>query len=105
MAKLTVSYHEHLIKSLKNPVECAAYLNAALEDGDHRILLKALRNVAEARGGVSRLATRTKLARESLYRMLSAKGNPELDSLSRVVRHLGMRLAVVPYEVTRGAHR
>ncbi len=96
MRRPTTSYHDELIKSLKDSKECAAYLNAALEDGDPRILLKALRNVAEARGGMARLAGKTKLARESLYRMLSAKGNPELHSLNRVVRNLGMRLAVVP---------
>ena len=105
MGKLTASYHEHLIKSLKAPAECAAYLNAALEDGDPHVLLKALRNVAEARGGVAKLAARTKLARESLYRMLSPRGNPELNSLSRIIRHLGMRLAIVPESAIRGAHR
>ena len=71
MRMKTASYHEELIESLRDPVERAAYINAALEDGDRRVLLKALRNVAEANGGMGRLAARAKLSRESLYRMLS----------------------------------
>ena len=46
----SVDYHEHLIKSLRSPREAQAYLNAALEEGDINLFLKALRNVAEARG-------------------------------------------------------
>jgi DNA-binding phage protein len=46
----SVSYHDYLIQSLKDPKEAEGYLNAALEDGDPRVFLQALRNVAEARG-------------------------------------------------------
>lgn len=94
MARKTLSYRKELLTSLKNRDECAAYLNAALEDGDTRVLLKALRNVAKARGGLSKLASKTRLSRESLYRMLSDRGNPELSSLGRILRYFGLRLAV-----------
>lgn len=88
------SYHAYLLKNLRDPAEREAYLNAAMADGDPRIMLKALRNVAEATGGMRRLATRTKLSRESLYRMLSERGNPELRSLGRVLGSFGLSLRV-----------
>ncbi len=49
-------YHDSLIKVLKDPGEAAEYINAALEDGDTEMLLVALRNVAEAHGGMSKLS-------------------------------------------------
>lgn len=89
------SYQEELIESLKDPIEAAAYLNAALEDEDPEVFLLALRDVVEGRGGgMTRLAEKTKLNRESLYRMLSKKGNPELRSLGALLNALGLRLAV-----------
>ena len=104
MRAKTVSYHEDLIESLRDPIERAAYINAALEDGDKKVLLKALRNVAEANGGMGRLASRSKLSRESLYRMLSEKGNPELSSIDRVFRALGLVLRVEPQKGHAHAH-
>jgi len=69
------------------------YLNAALEDSEEVFLL-ALRDVANARGGMSKIARTCKLNRESLYRMLSKKGNPSLESLSKLLSSMGFRLAV-----------
>lgn len=86
---------DSLLESLTDAAEAAAYLNAALEDGDNEVFLLALRNVADARlGGMSKLAEATGLNRESLYRMLSENGNPELNSLSRLLQALGLKLAV-----------
>lgn len=87
-------YQEHLINGLKNPHEAIAYLNAALEDGHPEIFLLAVRNVAEAFGGISKVSKKTKLNRQNLYRMLSKKGNPEFDSLNRLLDSLGFKLAV-----------
>ena len=92
--KMSKSYHEMLIKRLKNPALQAAYLNVVLEEGDRKMLLKALRNVAEANGGMRRLAEKTKLSRENLYRTLSENGNPELSSLDQIIRALGLVLRV-----------
>jgi probable addiction module antidote protein len=94
MSKIS-SYQEDLIESLKDPEEAAAYLNAAIEEGDRAVFLLALRNVAKARGGMASLAEKTGLNRESLYRMLSKKGNPEIESVSFVACG-GLRLAVEP---------
>ena len=88
-------YQEYLTEALADPVEAAGYLNAAIENGDKELFLLALRNVAEARlGGMSKLAEATGLNRESLYRMLSDKGNPELNSLDKLLHALGLKIAI-----------
>ena len=90
----SISYEKYLIKSLKDPKEAEAYLNAALDNGEPQMFLLALRHVAEARGGMSKIARSCKLNRESLYRMLSKKGNPSLLSLGKLLSSMGFRLAV-----------
>lgn len=72
----------------------AAYLDAALEDGDPAVLLLALREVAKAKGGIAALAREADVSRESLYRTLSAHGNPKLETLSALLDALGLRLSV-----------
>jgi probable addiction module antidote protein len=93
MAKVS-SYQTDLIDSLKDPCEAAAYLSAAIEEGDRAVFLLALRNVAEAHGGMAAVAKKANLSRESLYRMLSGKGNPEIKSLYAVLHAIGLRLAI-----------
>jgi probable addiction module antidote protein len=90
----TESYRESLLESLKKPDEAVQYLNASLEDEDGRVFLLALRDVADACGGIRTLSRETHLNRESLYRMLSRAGNPSLDSLAAVLGACGLRLAV-----------
>ena len=92
--KRSKAYQPELIQSLRNPREAEEYLNAALEEDDPELFLLALRNVTEAQGGVAQLARKTKLNRESLYKMLSERGNPELKSLDALLHALGFRLAV-----------
>jgi len=82
-------YHEDLIKDLRDPLEACAYLNAALEEGDRRHFLIALRNVAEAQGGLLALARRTRMNRGHLYRLLSRGGNPEITSLEKLLEAMG----------------
>src|ERR1017187_10017205 len=98
------SYHDSLLQSLKDPDEAAQYLNACLDD-DGRVFLPALRDVAEARGGVRALSRDAHLNRESLYRMLSKSGNPSLDSLSAVLSACGLRLAVQSTALRRRKRR
>jgi probable addiction module antidote protein len=90
----TTSYQKDLIESLKNPSEAAAYLNAALDEGDRALFLLAIRNVAEANGGMTAIAEKADLSRESLYRMLSNKGNPEIKSLIKLLNTMGLKLSV-----------
>jgi len=94
MAKTITSYQKDLIEALKDPCEAAAYLNAAIEEGDREVFLLALRNVAEANGGMSAVAAKANLSRESLYRMLSRRGNPEIKSLFNLLHTMGLRLAI-----------
>jgi probable addiction module antidote protein len=108
MPKLTVKtepYRESLLESLRNPDEAAEYLNGCLQDEDARVFLLALRDVAEAHGGVGALSRTTQLNRESLYRMLSKAGNPSLDSLAAVLNACGLRLAVQSTQSRRPKRR
>jgi len=88
------NYQDSLKDALKDPKEAEAYLNASLDENDPELFLLALRNVAEAQGGMSKFAKKARLNRESLYRMLSEKGNPQLDSLTQLLDVMGFRLAI-----------
>lgn len=89
-------YTALLIEDLKDPVEAAAYLEAALEAGDREALLVAMRQVAAAHGGMAAIAQQTGLSRESLYRAFSKRGNPTVATLSSVLAATGLRLSVQP---------
>jgi probable addiction module antidote protein len=79
----------------KDPESAALYLEEALAAGDTDAFKLALRNVAEARlGRMSALSERTQLNREALYRALSEDGNPTLETLTKVMRALGLRISV-----------
>ena len=80
------------IKATANP---KFYLTECLELGEAEFLL-ALRDVVEARGGIAELARTAHLNRESLYRLLSRKGNPTLSSLNTILSALGIELHFAP---------
>jgi len=98
--KNTESYHDELIESLKDPKEADLYMRIAMEeyheDGDVESLLVALRNITEARGGMSKLAKKTHLNRQSLYKVLSVNGNPTLDTFDLILKGLGYKLSIQP---------
>lgn len=91
----TDSYEEHLLKYLKDLDYATGYLTAALEEGEDVFLL-AVRNVARAQGGMKALSEAANLNRESLYDMLSKKGNPLFSSVNTVLDRLGIQLAFKP---------
>lgn len=97
MAK-SKKYQDFLIEQLKDHDEAVAYLNAALEEslkGDaesQQLFLMALRNVAEAQGGVGKLAKKAHVGRESLYKTLSENGNPKWHTLVSLVMAMGLNL-------------
>jgi len=91
---LAVSYKEDLYKRLKDPRYAEGYLREALHDEDKRVFLLALRDVAEACGGITKIARLSHISREHIYSMLSAKGNPELATLKNFLNALGLRLTV-----------
>ena len=79
---------------LRTNEDRAAYLEALLEDGDARVLTLGLRDLAESVGGMSALASKAGLSRETLYRTLSDVGNPRLDTLAAILKVFGLRLSV-----------
>jgi probable addiction module antidote protein len=81
---------------LRTRADIAAYLETMLADGDARTVPIALRTVADAVGGMAALAEKTGLSREALYRTLSDKGNPRLDTLAAILSAFGLRLSVLP---------
>ena len=93
MSKPSRPYREELLTDLQDPKEAAEYLTAALEDDSPQIFLLALRDVAAAHG-IKQLADAAALNRESMYRMLSEQGNPQLSSLTSILHELGLRLAI-----------
>jgi probable addiction module antidote protein len=78
---------------LETPADIAAYLDAYIEDGTTEELLRALSTIARSHG-MTALARDTGISREALYRAFSDTGNPTLDTLLRVMKALGVRLAV-----------
>ncbi len=94
----SLPYEGWLIAQLKDPAEAAAYLEAVLEDGDQAAIMLAIRQVAMAQGGLATVARKAHLTREATYRMLSKSGNPELRSLSAVLKATGLRISVRPIE-------
>ena len=85
--------HEWLRKDAKH---AAAFLEAAMETGDPGDLMAALRDIAEAHGGITEIAKATGPNRETLYRTLSKKGNPQLSSLIPILQATGLRIAIAP---------
>ena len=75
----------------------AAYLNEALETGDAAFIADAIGVIARARG-MADVASKSGMSRESLYRSLSATGNPELATVMKVLAAMKLRLAALPVE-------
>lgn len=92
----TKSYDEFLHQELRDPEMAAEYLSAALEEGSVTQFLVALRNVAEAHGGVGVLSNITELNRQSMYKMLSERGNPTLSSLLAILHAIGIDVTFRP---------
>ena len=94
--KNTTSFKENLVKALQDPEEAQAFLEAAFlayeEDGNTDALLLAMRDVAEAQGGIGKLAKRTDVSREHLYEILASKHQPRLDNLLSILSGLGFRI-------------
>jgi len=76
---------------LESDEDIAAYLEAVFEDGDPALIAAALGDIARAKG-MTQIARDTGLGRESLYKALSAQGNPEFSTVLKVIRALGIRL-------------
>lgn len=95
--KASVDYREGLHERLQDAEYAADYLSAALDDGDEKVFLLALRDVAEAHG-ISRVAEESGLNRENMYRILKASSDPRWSSISALLHALGLQLSVRPAE-------
>lgn len=104
--KASPSHDETIIRRLqKDPEFAEEYLKAALEEEDEpRVLLIALRHVAQAQG-IAKVAKAAGVERESLYRALSGKGNPRLSTLFAVAKAGGLKLTVKAAETRLGLFR
>jgi len=91
---------------IETPKDVALYLEAAFEgaaeDDDASIVAVALGDIARSKG-MAAIAKETGLNRETLYRALSADGNPTLETMQSVLKALGLRLAAVPIENAKAA--
>jgi probable addiction module antidote protein len=80
---------------LSSEEDVAAYLDAAFEDGDPKVIAAALGDVARARG-MTDVARASGLGRQSLYKALSEDGRPEFATVLRVIQAMGFRVSVMP---------
>jgi len=97
---MTKPYRSHAEATAKmfrrDPDFAADYLDSLLADGDQADLMLALRHMADAFGGVPKIAEQAQLNPTTLYRTLSRSGNPELRSLSAILGAMGLRIAIQP---------
>lgn len=89
------SYDDYMGDALKDPAEAAAYIEAVMELDDPAALLVALRHVAKAHG-MAEVARRADVGDKTLFKALSADGNPTLTTVHKVLHAVGLRLSVVP---------
>ncbi len=94
--KTSESHGEVMRRRLRKSQRFAAeYLKETLQGTDDLgVLLIALRRIAEARGGIAKVAKAAGIQRESLYRALSAKGNPRLSTINAVAKAVGLKLTL-----------
>lgn len=91
----TKSYDEFLLGQLKDTELAAEYLTSAIEGGSTAEFLIALRNVAEAHGGIAAVSESARLNRQTMYRTLSDEGNPTLSTLMSVLKVVGLNISFV----------
>ncbi|MBT9161099.1 addiction module antidote protein [Serpentinimonas barnesii] len=89
---------------LNTEEDMAAYLEAALEEGDPALISAALGDIAKAKG-MSQIARDAGLGRESLYKALAPSGNPEFATIMKVVSALGLQLHASPAGARTGTLR
>ena len=93
MPKRTRSYRNWQLGKLTDPKIAAGFLNASLQESAE-VFLSALGKVAQA-NRMSTVAKESGVKREALYRALSERGNPTLDTLTGVLSALNLEIAIV----------
>ncbi len=91
-------FKDYHIEQLRDPEDAKIYLSVALEDyeknEDIDAFLLAVKDVAEAQGDMSKLAERVSLTDEGLYKVLSANGNPQLNTMRKILHELGFKFSI-----------
>jgi probable addiction module antidote protein len=99
-----ISHDEIRVQYLKDSKQADFALNLALKefevDGDFNALLDTLRLIAQAQGGIAKLARETSITRKALHEALSPKGNPRLRTFQSVLGSLGLQMSVKPLRRT-----
>lgn len=96
--KNTGDYKTNLFKRMQSPNFSRMYLETAFEeyqkDGNTKALLLAMRDVADAQGGIGKLAKKTSVNRQHLYDILANKHNPKLDNWLSILSALGFKIKI-----------
>ena len=91
-------YRDFVTERMRDTDEAEEYLRYSLDeyfqDGNTEAFLTAIRTVAKAQGGMTKLSKQTDLNRQTLYRTLSSKGNPRINTLRSILHSLGFRLSI-----------
>ncbi len=90
----SISYHAELIESLKEPSEAAVYLEVVLEEGDPKMIQKALSNVIEAREKLNGVADNVYENLAIFERKLKETGQIEFNLLRTLLESLGLKVGV-----------
>jgi probable addiction module antidote protein len=95
---MTRTFNEYFVEKLRDPEEAKAHLELAIEeyekDGDVAAFMLMLRFIAEAHGGIAKLAERSHLNRQNLYKILTGKTTPRLDTTLTIMKGLGYRISL-----------
>ena len=91
-------FKDYHIEQLRDLEDAKIYLSVALEDyevnADLDAFLLAVRDVAEAQGGISKLAERLSLTDDGLNKVLSENGNPQLNTIREILHELGFKFSI-----------
>lgn len=102
---MPLNFREDLLEALKDPKEAEALLDVALEEDDPATFLELLKILAQAKGGMTAVAKRSHLRRETLYKMLSKDANPSFKSVLDITKALGYHLEIAKQPVKPSRHR
>ncbi len=94
--KVGIGYEEFMKEFLADPEQAKSYLELSideyLQDKNLKAFMNSLKVLADATGGISKLAKKTGLGRESLYKTLSGEVDPHFSSVMNIIGSLGIKL-------------
>lgn len=101
-----LTFDEYMNTELQSLEHSFLYLDTAIEeyekDGDARALLLAIKRVAEAQGGISKLAKETNLNRQNLYKIFNSKISPRFSTLTKILKALGYSITIKKMDSAKG---